>query len=313
MDEPVLAIEDLHKRYGDVVALDGISLTVGQGELIGLLGPNGAGKTTMVSIICGLRHADRGRVEVCGVDALANPQAARRHIGLAPQELGVYPIDSVRQNLSLFGQLCGVRGGDLRKQITTVAEALRLTDLMDRKAGELSGGQKRRLHTAIALLGEPSLILLDEATTGADVESRAALIDVVKGLAERGSSVVYSTHYLGEVEDLGAQVVIVDHGKVIAEGSVSELLASNGGSIVELIFDGPPPVFAGPRATSHESTVRVSVDDPARSLGPIFSELGSDASRLQSVEIINSSLETVFLQLTGRRYQPGEELDVTTP
>lgn len=313
MDEPVLAVQDLHKRYGDVIALDGIDLTVGKGELIGLLGPNGAGKTTLVSIICGLRHADAGTVEVCGVDALANPQAARRHIGLAPQELGVYPIDTVRQNLSLFGQLSGLRGGHLRDQVTSVAEALRLVDLMDRKAGELSGGQKRRLHTAIALLDKPSLILLDEATTGADVESRAALIEVVKGLAERGSSVVYSTHYLGEVEDLGARVVIVDHGRVIAEGSVSELLSSNGGSFVELNFDGPPPTLDGLRATSHDSTVRVSVKDPARSLGPIFSELGNAAARLQSVEIINSSLETVFLQLTGRRYQPEEELDVTTP
>ena len=313
MDEPVLAIQDLHKRYGDVIALDGVDLTVEQGELIGLLGPNGAGKTTMVSIICGLRRADKGRVDVCGVDALANPQTARRHIGLAPQELGIYPIDTVRQNLSLFGELSGLRGGHLRDQIETVAGALRLTKLMDRKAAELSGGQKRRLHTAIALLGEPSLILLDEATTGADVESRAALIDVVKGLAHRGSSVLYSTHYLGEVEDLGASVVIIDHGRVIAEGSVPSLLASNGGSIVELVFDGPPPTLEGRPATSDDSTLRVSVDDAARSLGPIFSDLGPAVARLQSVEIINPSLETVFLQLTGRRYQPEEVLDVMAP
>ena len=313
MDVPVLVIQDLHKRYGDVRALDGVSLTVEQGELIGVLGPNGAGKTTMVSIICGLRRADRGRVEVCGVDALANPQAARRHIGLAPQDLGIYPIDTVRQNLALFGELSGLRGERLWDQIATVAGALRLTELMGRKAGELSGGQKRRLHTAIALLGEPSLILLDEATTGADVESRAALIEVVKGLAERGSSVLYSTHYLGEVEDLGARVVIIDQGRVIAEGSIPELLASSGGSIVELVFDGPPPTLNGRPTTSHDSTVRLRVEDPARSLGPIFSELGPAAARLQSVEIIDSSLETVFLQLTGRRYRPEEVLDVMAP
>jgi ABC-2 type transport system ATP-binding protein len=310
MDGPALEIQDLHKRYGDVIALDGVNLTAERGELIGLLGPNGAGKTTMVSIICGLRRADRGTVEVCGVDALADPQAARSHIGLAPQELGIYPIDTVRQNLSLFGELSGLRRGRLKEQLATVAEALRLGELMDRKAGELSGGQKRRLHTAIALLDEPSLILLDEATTGADVESRAALIDVVKGLANRGSSVLYSTHYLGEVEDLGARVVIIDHGRVIAEGAVPDLLAGNGGSVVELVFDGPPPSLDGRRTTYHDSTIRVSVDDPARSLGPIFSELGPAAARLQSVEIIASSLETVFLQLTGRRYEPEEALDV---
>lgn len=313
MAEPVLAIRDLHKRYGKITALDGVNLTVEKGQLIGLLGPNGAGKTTLVSIICGLRHADRGAVEVCGIDALANPQAARGHIGLAPQELGIYPIDTVRQNLSLFGELSGLRGGHLRDQITAITEALTLSELMDRKAGELSGGQKRRLHTAIALLNEPSLILLDEATTGADVESRSALLQVVKELAKRGSSVLYSTHYLGEVEDLGARVVIIDQGRIIAEGSVAELLASNGGSIVELVFDGPPPKLEGLRSTCHDSTLRVSIDDTATSLAPIFSELGPAAARLQSVEIISSSLETVFLQLTGRRYQPEEALDVMAP
>jgi len=310
MGESVLVIEDLHKSYGDITALDGVSLEVEEGALIGLLGPNGAGKTTLVSIICGLRRADQGKVEVCGVDALANPQAARRHIGLAPQELGIYPIDTVRQNLSLFGELSGLRRGNLRESIATVAGALRLDELMDRKAGELSGGQKRRLHTAIALLNEPPLILLDEATTGADVESRAALIEVVKGLARRGSSVLYSTHYLAEVEDLGARVVIIDRGRVIAEGSVPELLAGNGGSVIELVFDGPPPSVRGRTATYNDSTARVSVDNAARSLAPILAELGSEAARLQSVEIINSSLEAVFLQLTGRRYESEEVPDV---
>lgn len=310
MMDRALHVENLHKRYGEVVALDGVSFSVPRGEVIGLLGPNGAGKTTLVSIICGLRRADAGAVEVCGVDALASPHSARRHIGLAPQELGIYPIDTVRQNLTLFAELVGSSGSRLRQQVASVAGALHLHELFDRKAGELSVGQKRRLHTAIALLGEPPLILLDEATTGADVESRAALIDVVRGLADRGSTVVYSTHYLGEIEDLDARVLIIDRGRIIAEGPVADLIASNGSSIIELSFDGPPPSLFGLNVTVLESVARVEADDPGRTMAAIMGALGSNASRLQGVEIINPSLETVFLQLTGRRYDPEARNDV---
>jgi len=311
MSELALEICDLRKDYHDVVALDGVDLTLGRGEVVGLLGPNGAGKTTMVSIVCGLRRADSGQVSVCGVDALAHPVRARRHIGLAPQELGVYPIDKVRQNLSLFGEMAGLGGDSLVTEVETIAAALRLEDLMDRKAGELSGGQKRRLHTAIALLGRPSLVLLDEATTGADVETRSALIEVVKDLVRGGSSVLYSTHYLDEVERLGARVVILDRGRVIAEGSVDELVGSNGGAVIELTFDGEAPRLIGEDGVSYLGSVaRLQVDDPGRDTARIMSELGPMAERLQGVELIKPSLETVFLGITGRRYDPEEARDV---
>jgi ABC-2 type transport system ATP-binding protein len=308
---PILAVEGLRKAYGSVQALDGLDFAASPGEIVGLLGPNGAGKTTFVSLVCGLRRADAGRVEVNGVDALAHPQTARRHIGLAPQELGIYPIDTVRQNLVLFGALAGLRGRELESQIEAASAALRLDDLLDKKAGQLSGGQKRRLHTALALLGEPPLILLDEATTGADVESRAALMEVVKELAGRGSAVVYSTHYLQEIEALGARVVILDQGRVIAEGSVRELVSSNGGGGVELTFSGQPPALGGRFVSTYIGEVmRVKVDDPGKALGPILEALGSEAARLRGVELIEPSLETVYLALTGRRYEPGEEIDV---
>ena len=311
MTDPVLDVGELHKSYGSVEALRGVSMTVEPGEIVGLLGPNGAGKTTLVSIICGLRKADSGTVSVKGVDALAHPQQARGHIGLAPQELGIYPIDTVRQNLSLFGELAGLRGHALATQIEEVAAALRLEDLADRKAGELSGGQKRRLHTAIALLNRPPLILLDEATTGADVETRAGLLEVVKDLASRGSAVVYSTHYLEEVESLDARVVIIELGRVIAEGSVSGLISRNGGSVIELTFDGSPPTVIGDFVVSSNGrVVRVTADDPQRAMGSVLSSLGSDAERLQSVEIIKPSLETVYLALTGKPFEVGETSDV---
>jgi ABC-2 type transport system ATP-binding protein len=308
---PILEITRLSKSYGAVVALDGVSLTVGPGEVVGLLGPNGAGKTTMVSIICGLRRADGGSVTVNGVDALAHPARARESIGLAPQDLAIYPVDTVSQNLALFGRLGGLLGSALLSEIDVVARALRLSDLMDRRAAELSGGQKRRLHAAIALLGHPPLILLDEATAGADVETRSAVISVVRSLAVRGSSVVYSTHYLQEVEALDARVVILDHGRVITEGSTSELVSSNGEAFVELTFRGRPPALNGRwPVTTEGSLMRVAVDDPGGAMAAIFGSLGGEARRLQSVEFVRPSLETVFLGLTGRRYEPEEDVHV---
>ncbi|HZD22903.1 MAG TPA: ABC transporter ATP-binding protein [Acidimicrobiia bacterium] len=311
MRSSALQIESLTKTYDDVIALDGVSLVVEPGEVVGLLGPNGAGKTTLVSIVLGLRRPDSGTVDVMGVDAVAHPGKARRHIGFAPQDLGIYPIDTVRQNLSLFGELSGLRGAGLAAGIDEVAEALRLSDLMDRKAAELSGGQKRRLHTAIALLNRPDLILLDEATTGADVETRSALIGVVKGLAAGGSAVVYSTHYLGEVEALDARVVILDHGRVLADGSVGGLISRNGGAFVELVFTGHPPIVQGRwDVTVDGNTVRVAVDDPGQALGPLFDSLGSGTKKLENVTLVTPSLETVFMSLTGRRYESEEESDV---
>lgn len=246
-----------------------------------------------------------------GVDALAHSQRARRYIGLAPQDLGIYPVVTVRRNLNLFGELAGLTRPELDRQVEAVAAALYLTDLLDRKAGELSGGQKRRLHTAIALLNDPPLILLDESTTGADVETRAALLELVLELARRGSAVLYSTHYLQEVETLEASVVIIESGRVIAEGSVDTLIAANGGGVVELTFDGTPPAAVGRYpVVADGSVLRVSCDNPARSTTDILATLGSDAARVSAVEIIRPSLEAVYLGVTGHRYEPGEDLDV---
>ena len=293
---PALQVSGLTKTYRSIVALEKVDLVLEPGEMVGLLGPNGAGKTTLVSIVCGLRRADAGSVSVCGVDAVKDPQQAREHIGLAPQDLGIYPVDKVRQTLKFFGELEGLRGSRLRTQIDKVAEALHLNSLMDRKAGELSGGQKRRLHTAIALINEPPLVLLDEATTGADVETRASLIELVSDLAHQGSAVLYSTHYLGEVEELDARIVILDRGRVIADGSVAQLTSSNGRSFVELVFT--------------DSQRRIQVQDPAKELAEILKGLGPESTDLAAVHIIRPSLETAFLELTGRRYQSGGQSSV---
>ncbi|MDX1657520.1 MAG: ABC transporter ATP-binding protein [Nitriliruptorales bacterium] len=302
----MLEIRGLRKAYGEVVALAGVDLDVPRGRIVSLLGPNGAGKTTLVSIVSGLRHADAGTVRVGDVDALRHPQQARQLIGLAPQELGLYPILTVRRNLQVFGELYGLRGTELESRIGETAAALGVDPLLDRKAGELSGGQKRRVHTAIALLHRPPLLLLDEATVGADIETRGELLGLVRRLAHEGkAAVLYTTHYLHEVEELGATVVIIDEGRVIAAGGVEDLIAEHAQPVVEVAFDGQAPLIdvSAPYEVE-DDRIRVPSGEPARTAATLLASLGSDADRVRSVEIVRPSLEAVYLALTGKRYDP---------
>ena len=300
----MLGVQGLCKAYGGVVALDGVDLNIEAGEICGLLGPNGAGKTTLVSIVAGLRHADAGRVTVNGIDALADSSEARRFIGLAPQELGIYPSVRVRDNLACFGELAGLRRQLLAERIGEIAEILELTELLDRPARTLSGGEKRRLHTAMAMLHRPPLLLLDEPTTGVDVRTRTRLLDAVRRLAtEEGTAICYSTHYLPEVEALGASVAIIEQGRIIARGSVADLVRQHGGTAVELTFGGPPPpVTLDRRVEVIDHTLRVYTDEPAADAARVLVQLGAAADALRGIEIVSPSLESVFLALTGRRY-----------
>jgi ABC-2 type transport system ATP-binding protein len=301
-----LVVEEVRKRYGEVVALDGVSLNVGPGEIVGLLGANGAGKTTLVSLVSGLRRPDAGSIEVGGIDVGRAPQAARALLGVAPQANGVYEVLTVRQNLAFFGELCGLRRRALARRVDELADTLLLTGLLDRSVAALSGGEKRRVHTAIALVGRPPLLLLDEPTVGADVETRAALLHVVRTLADAGSAVVYSTHYLPEVEVLGASVAMLDHGRLIARGSVGALVARHGAAIAELRFDGAAPAPAGAvegiTVSVDGDVLRVSAPNPAAAAATVIAHLGGDASRLRGIDVLQPNLDSVFLALTGRRY-----------
>jgi ABC-type multidrug transport system ATPase subunit len=300
----MLHIRGLCKAYGDLKALQGVDLDVRAGDVVALLGPNGAGKTTLVSIVAGLRKADSGSVEVDGLDALRRSAEVRARIGLAPQDLGVYPVVSVRQNLRLFGELAGVHRTELKARIDEVAEALAITDLLDRKGGELSGGQKRRVHTAIALLHRPRLLLLDEATTGADVETRGHILELVRQLAGDGSAVLYSTHYLAEVETLGSDAAFLDHGRVIARGGVEELIAAHAEPVLELAFDSEVPPIPVHGASVDGRRMRIPAPDPAAALVEVIPQV--PPGMLSSVEIVRPSLESVYLSLTGRRYDEAD-------
>jgi ABC-2 type transport system ATP-binding protein len=225
-------------------------------------------------------------------------------VGLAPQTLGIYPTVRVSENLVCFGELAGLRRRLLSERIAEVAEALELTNLLDRPAHALSGGEKRRLHTAMAMLHHPPLLLLDEPTTGVDVHTRARLLDMVRRLAaEAGTAICYSTHYLPEVEALDASVAIIERGTIIARGSVAELVREHGGSAVELTFAEAPPSLDLELSTEVvDHTLRVYTDEPASDAARVLAQLGGMADRLRGVEVVSPSLESVFLAITGRRY-----------
>ena len=301
----MLEVSGVSKRYGSVDALVDVDLRVGAGEIVGLLGPNGAGKTTLLSIIVGLRRPDGGRVRVDGLDP-ARSDRARRRIGFASQTPGTYPTLSVADNLRLYARIAGLRGRALEARIEETATALDLVDLLGRRAETLSGGERRRVHVAGAVVTRPPLVVFDEATAGIDVDARRRLIEFAHTLAADGTALLYSTHYLQEVEDRRLRIVILDHGRVIACDEVGKLLDRHGRGAVELVFDGAAPVLslAWP-VTRRDNVLRVAGDDQAAILAGSLRALGSEASRLIAVEVLRPNLDAVFAELTGRRFDVG--------
>jgi ABC-2 type transport system ATP-binding protein len=300
----MLLVRGVHKSYGSVQALRGVDLEVAAGEIVGLVGPNGAGKTSLVSIVAGLRRPDAGEVTVGGLDVTRHRQEVGRLLGLAPQELAIYPTIKVRDNLVVYGELAGLRGQALRTRIDETAEALGITDLLGRLGNDLSGGQKRRLHTAMALVHRPPLLLLDEPTVGADIESRQQLLDLVRRLAADGAAVCYSTHYLPEVEVLGATVAILEAGRVIVRGTLPDLLAAHARPAVELEFQGPPPAHLEHRGAVREGNrLRIPTPDPAATAAAVLGALQPDDPPLAGLEVVHPTLEAVYLNVTGRRFE----------
>jgi ABC-2 type transport system ATP-binding protein len=227
----VLAAYGLVKQYGARRALDGFDLSIAPGEIAGLIGHNGAGKTTFVEVVTGLVRPLTGTVRIGGLDALASGKrgrAARRLVGVAPQEIALYQTVTVRDNLRLFGGLAGLRGRALDAAIDQVLDELALTEMAGQQAGLLSGGQRRRVQAATAMVASPPLLLLDEPTAGADPETRSALLAAVRERARGGAAVLYTTHYLPELVELGATLAVARAGRVIARGTQEELTGNQG-------------------------------------------------------------------------------------
>ena len=228
-DTPVLAAENLVKRYPGATerALDGLSLQVGPGRIVGLLGPNGAGKTTAVSILSTLMKPTSGRITIMGRPVVSHLRPIRQAVGLAPQEIALYESLSVRENLAYFGRMYGLKGAALQERIASCLAAVGLTSQADRRVGVFSGGMKRRANLATAIVHAPRLLFLDEPTVGVDAQSRALIMDLLQSLKREGTAMVYTTHYMEQAEALCDSVVIMDAGRMIAEGPPKDQLAAH--------------------------------------------------------------------------------------
>jgi len=285
----MIEVRDVTKRYGSLVALDRVNVSAATGTITGLLGPNGAGKTTLVHIIAGILPPDAGMVRVCGRDPLA--AATRARIGLAPQEIALYEDLTGRQTLHFFARLYGVSGRQVRACVDEALQLVGLSDRADHRVGTYSGGMKRRLSLACALIHDPEVLLLDEPTVGVDPQSRRYLLELVRKLADEGRTVIYSTHYMEEAQRLCDRIVILDRGKVLATGTLDELLSQYGGAYRVVIR------LAEPEAAPNQEPKRViETTEPARTI----EELVKAGLAFEQIQLFPPDLETAFLKLTGR-------------
>ena len=287
-----LVAEGLVKRYGAVTALDRFDLTATAGEIVGLVGANGSGKTTFVESVVGLIRPNEGRITVCGIDIAKHPRAARSKLGFTPQELSIYWAVSVRENLRAFGRLAGLRGNALQQAIDEAATEMQIHSVMDRQAGQLSGGQMRRVQVATVLLGQPQLLLLDEPTAGADPPTRQALLSLVRARAAAGATVVYTTHYLPELADLDATLAVIKSGRVIARGTQKELLSGLLGE-VRIKVEGPIPAQLAARGQVVDGELRLPSADPPQTLASLL----ADGVVPVSVDIHRPGLDDLYQSL----------------
>ena len=286
----MLTLTGVRKAFGSTVAVDGLSLTVNTGEVFGFLGPNGAGKTTTISISVGLLSPDAGAVDLGGHGSPTLPHV-RAHIGVAPQALALYDALTARENLEFFGRIHAVPRPERRRRTAELLDLVGLTDRAGSRVGTYSGGMKRRINLAAALIHDPPLVMLDEPTAGVDPQSRNAILDIVRNLRERGRTIVYTTHYMEEAQRLCDRVAIIDHGKLLALGPIDELIARHAGeSTVTVSHAGGS---ANPGVDAREEQFQTA--DP---IGALSARLASGA--VVGVKIDRPSLESVFLNLTGR-------------
>ena len=229
----IITVEGLYKKYNQMqdYALNGISLSIGEGEFFGLIGPNSAGKTTLISIMCGLLKITRGNVNVIGIDVRNNPRGICNAIGLIPQDIALYPNLSIRENMRYFGQMHGLHGSDLSGRIDEFVSILKLSNHENKLIGNCSGGIKRRANLIAGLIHNPSIVFLDEPTLGIDAQSRGLIFNYLVKLNKAGTTLIYTTHYMKEAEDLCSRLVIIDQGNIIAEGSPESLIKSVDGCV----------------------------------------------------------------------------------
>jgi ABC-2 type transport system ATP-binding protein len=304
----VIELKNIGKTFGSIKALAELNLSVVSGEIYGLLGPNGAGKSTTVNIICGLLAPTTGSVTVAGFNVGTHPLDAKRSIGAVPQELALYSELTVRQNLAFFGRLYGLHGSELQTRIDRLLRMVRLEGRDRSVVGTLSGGMQRRLNIAAALLHTPAVVLMDEATVGLDPQNRANILEIVQSIAADGAAVLYSTHYMDEVEQICGRIGIIDHGKLLVEGTLAELRQQAGGKEVVTLRGSFDPAKAAAAFTLRpgEAIIKSSIEEIVLNLQGAegrLTQLLSEAAHagdVREVSMNRQSLESLFIQLTGR-------------
>jgi len=307
----ILEVKELVKKYGDFTAVKGISFDIKEGEIFSLLGPNGAGKTTTISMLSTLFAPTSGEATVGGHSISKEPMAVRNLIGVVPQELALYDDLSARENLVFWGQMYGLSGKILKTRVDEVLEQIGLADKARNRVKTYSGGMKRRVNIGVGLLHKPSLLFMDEPTVGIDPQSRRAILDSVKDLNRQGMTVLYTTHYMEEAEELSNRVGIIDHGELIALGTQAEL-TKQVGEMETLILhvgenDDPEALAAAIRtlkmvrkADVTDHTVTVIVPEAEEALAPAVTKANELGIKIHSVDMREPNLEAVFLHMTGR-------------
>lgn len=305
----MLQVQNVSKRFGDKVAVQNVSFEVNQGESYGLLGPNGAGKSTTIGMICGLLKPDQGTVRVAGCDIRQDGGGAKQAMGVVPQDIALYPTLSARENLAFWGAMYALSGKELQARVDEALEIVSLTDRQKDRINTYSGGMKRRINIAASLLHRPKLLIMDEPTVGIDPQSRNNILETVKRLNAEGMTVLYTSHYMEEVEYLCQRVGIIDHGKLIASGSLDEVrrLVGSQTTIRLQVAGADEQIVAAVAAVPGVSQVRQEngslialADQAAEVMAPMITAVTAAGRKVTGVELAEPNLEAVFLHLTGR-------------
>ena len=306
-----LEVRNLVKKYGELTAVNGISFDIKQGEIFSLLGPNGAGKTTTIAVLSTLFHPTSGDAMIGGHSIIKEPMAVRNLIGVVPQEIALYDDLTARENLVFWGSMYGLSGRKLKARVDEVLDRVGLTERSKNRVATFSGGMKRRVNIGVGLLHGPSLLFMDEPTVGIDPQSRRAILDSIKELNQQGMTILYTTHYMEEAEELSDRVGIIDHGDLIAIGTQEELkrlVGENDTLLLHLdetedggrLADSLRGIHAVLTADSDDRTVTVIAPEAEQVMAPVITAANALGVKIRSVDIREPDLEAVFLRLTGR-------------
>lgn len=306
----VIEIKDLTKKYGNFVALDSIDLSIEEGEIYGVLGPNGAGKSTLIGVIANLLKLNSGKVLVLGEDVSQNRVEFKRQIGLVPQVVAIYGDYTAYENIKFFGELYGLRGQELKIRVKEALEFTGLLEYKNKNAKEFSGGMQRRLNIACAIVHKPKLLIMDEPTVGVDPQSRNHILHSVKELNKSGVTIIYTSHYMEEIEYLCNKIAIIDKGKVLALGTKDELKdIVNDKRTLNIGVDDPYKVNVT-KVKEIEGVVDVEVNEDSvivtsskevNNLDKVIKTVSEDEIKINNIDFKEVTLETVFLSLTGKK------------